>query len=218
MTRNTAPWFMSLTESVSALGMATREYRAAYRASQTAAWHIDPARVLPVDGSVSIPDRSEFVRPHEAALWQLGEAHKELNDRTYELYENAALAYAYGTGDVVLAIALGGRPQYIQLGCHDGLYVQHCGALNNLSHALGEWAGTPRLAEIADELHQRQIESRWLEDLPALDYEPDTLADTAEFAAGLADTAYAYGEMAERALHFLLLSNKTDRTPEEGQR
>ena len=222
MSEPTTPWFISLTESVYALGTAAREFRAAYRTAQTASWHVDPARVLPVDGSVSVVDAMSFIRPHDEALRQLGEAYGRLDAQVHQLYENAALAYAYGTAGVLLAIACGGCPEYVHLGRKDGLYVPEGGALPNLQYALSSWPGAGRLAELQTALHERQLAGQGFDDLPPLDcltqYEASMADDTAQFARGLADSAYAYGEMAERALHFLLLQAKSDRHSEDGER
>lgn len=200
-----AAWFMSLTESVSSLGMAAREYRVAHRSAQTTAWQVDPARVLPLDGSVSVPGSTDFVRPHDEALWQLGEAYRTLGSRLHGLYENTALAYAHGTAEVLQVVLNGDCPRYVVLGHRDSVYAPGRGDLPDLSEALGAWVGASRLAELRLDVQQRELPH-------------DPSDDTSATGNGLADSAFAYGELAERALHFLLLAASSNRTPEEPQR
>jgi hypothetical protein len=200
-----AAWFMSLTESVSSLGMAAREYRVAHRSAQTTTWQIDPARVLPLDGSVSVPDSTDFVRPHDEALWQLGQAYRKLGSRLHGLYENTALAYAHGTAEVLRAVLHGDCPRYISLGHRDGVYAPGRGELPDLSEGLGTWVCASRLDELRLDFQKRELAH-------------DLTDATASTGNGLADSAFAYGELAEHALHFLLLAARSNRTPEEGQR
>ncbi len=200
-----AAWFMSLTESVSALGMAAREYRVAHQSAQTTSWQVDPARVLPLDGSVSVPATTEFVLPHDEALWHLGEAYRTLDSRLRGLYENTALAYAHGTAEAVQAVLHGDCPRYVHLGHRDGWYAPADGALPDLREGLGTWVCTRQLAELRLAVQQRQLAGNRTDDGSAL-------------STDLADRAFAYGELAERALHFLLLAARSNRTPEEGQR
>ncbi|MFI6084592.1 hypothetical protein ACIBBB_27070 [Streptomyces sp. NPDC051217] len=212
MTSDTIPWFHSLTDSVHALGAAAREYRAANQAARVASWHIDPARLLPVDGSVHVPGR-DFVRPHDDALLKLGDLYSDLASNTQDLYENAALAYAYGTIAAVRSVLAGERPPHVELGRRNGRYDLPEGALPEINGALGQWTGASDLARLREHVIERRraralvSDFEFYEDLA--DYETAELTAASACAAGLADSAYAYGAAAESALHFVLLTSRT---------
>jgi hypothetical protein len=220
MPKPTAPWFHSLTESVYALGAAAREYRTANQAARTASWHIDPLRLLPVDGTVSVVDR-DYIRPHDDAVWKIGDLYSELGSRTKKLYENAALAYAYGTTAVLVSVLKGERPSHIELGRGDGLYVLPPIPLPDLSEELGNWRDSQGLSALRQNVAERECAVAAVNDLLSCedlaDYESADMTHASEVAAGLADSAYAYGEQAESALHFALIASNPNHTPEEGQ-
>jgi len=212
MAKATTPWFVSLNESVYALGSAAREYRAARQTAQITAWNVDPARVLPVDGAVNVSGDASFVSPHDDALWRLSEAYGRWEVRVRHLYENTALAYAHGTAAAMQSVLRGECPRYVVLGRSDGLYLLPAGMLPDLREALSRWTGAQELAGLREKVagHERAYDA--MEDLSAIeqlaDHEAAELCDAATYAAGTAAAAYAYGECAERALHFLLLAAK----------
>ncbi|MFD8967687.1 hypothetical protein ACFV0C_22275 [Streptomyces sp. NPDC059568] len=205
-------WFDSLTASVHALGAAAREYRTANQSAQASAWHTDPTRLLPINGAVRIPGR-DIVRPQHDALWRLGELYGDLRSSTKRLYENTAQAYAHGTAAAVRSVLNGGRPAYIELDRRDGHYVLPVASLPDMQDALSRWTGSRRLAtlrhQVIDREHARAVVSdfAFYEDLT--DCETADITHASERAAGLADCAYAYGETAESALHFVLLTATT---------
>lgn len=209
MTNDTITWFQSLTDSVHALGAAAREYRAANEAARVASWHIDPARLLPVDGSVHVPGR-DFVRPHDDALLKLGDLYSDLRSSAQGLCENASLAYAYGAISAVRSVVAGERPPYIELGRRDGRYELRKGSLPEMNRALGQWAGAEKLARLRERVIEREraralvSDFEFYEDLA--DCETPELTAASACAAGLADSAYAYGEAAQGALHFALVT------------
>ena len=96
-------WFHSLTDSVNALGAAARELRAAHQHARHTARAADPARLIPVPGLLNVTG-DEPVRPHDEALWGLSDLYMVLEHHTKELYENAALGYAYGTAGSIEAV------------------------------------------------------------------------------------------------------------------
>ncbi|MGW2256703.1 hypothetical protein ACWCXE_02300 [Streptomyces sp. NPDC001780] len=210
----TPAWFDSLTASVHALGAAAREYRTANKAAHVASWSTEPTRLLPVNGGVRVPGR-DIVRPQHDALWRLRELYGELEAKTKRLYENTAQAYAHGTTSAVLSVLDGERPPYVELGRRDDGYVLPAEPLPDLSGVLARWPGNERLAVLAERVNERR--RAWLlaneyasfEDLVV--HETGEIADANERAAGLADSAYAYGEAAESALHFLILTDGTGR-------
>ncbi|MGW8570613.1 hypothetical protein [Streptomyces niveus] len=209
MTSDTITWFQSLTDGIHALGAAAREYRAANQAARVASWHIDPARLLPVDGSVHVPGR-DFVRPHDDALLKLGDLYSDLRNSAQELYENASLAYAYGAISAVRSVLAGERPPYVELGRRDGRYELPKGALPEMDRSLGQWAGAEKLARLRERVIEREraralvSDFEFYEDLAGC--EAPELTAASACAAGLADSAYAYGEAAQGALHFALVT------------
>ncbi|MFC8829378.1 hypothetical protein ACFT9I_28985 [Streptomyces sp. NPDC057137] len=212
MTSDTIPWFHSLTDSVHALGAAAREYRAANQAARVASWHIDPARLLPVHGSVHVPGR-DFVRPHDDALLKLGDLYSHLARSTRDLYENASLAYAYSAISAVRSVLTGERPSHAELGRRNGRYELPTESLPETSGDLGQWTGANHLARLREQVIERQharalvSDFEFYEDLA--DCETAELTTASACAAGLADSAYAYGEAAEGALYFAILRSGT---------
>ncbi|WP_329400958.1 hypothetical protein [Streptomyces melanogenes] len=182
-------WFTSLSDSVSALGAAAREHRAAGEAARSAARRLGPNRLLPVD-----------------------------------LHENACLAYAYGAAESVRLVCRGERPRHIEMRRHDGLYVlPPTSLLPDLTRALAKWPGNRHLSWLRAEVMRHEFAaSVAAEDDPSHDYptdhEPSEVFPASEFTANLADSAYAYGEVAESALNHLLLAARANHFPEEDAR
>ncbi|MFD4766995.1 hypothetical protein [Streptomyces niveus] len=221
MTKPTATWFDTLTASVQALGAASREYGMAERAAHHALWNMDPTRVFPVAGAVSVPGRN-VVRPHHDALRQLRALHTEMHERTKTLSENAAEAYAHGAAAALHSVLLGERPEYVELRRRGDSFVQPTAALPDLRALLGAWAGSGRLAtlreQVAERKHARAVvaDFEFFEDLAGCVI-PEW-SHASDQAAGLADSAHAYGETAESALYFVLLMGRTPRDGEDGRR
>jgi hypothetical protein len=182
-------WHLSLTDSVYALGAAARELRAAHQHASLTARATDPARIVPVLGTVATPG-AEPVRPHDEALWQLGDLYMVLEHHTAELYENAAIGYAHGTAGAVQAVLRSDRPRHVELPRdRAGHYVLDPADLPDLSQSLTTDAGSGDLALLRTRLLACA--------------EADDIAD-------LANAAYAYGECAERALHHLIRFAETN--------
>ncbi|WP_171166817.1 hypothetical protein [Streptomyces sp. I05A-00742] len=201
MTKPAVAWFQSLTESVFALGAAARELRMANQAARTAAWGVEPHRLLPVEGQLNVPG-APFFRPHDVAVCQMADIYRELEGHTKRLYENTALAYAHGAAAVTLSVLAGERPRYVELRREDGRYVIPTTGSPDLTGHLGTWSGGPRLAELHRALLKRQDETHGATSEPH--------CEAGEFSVGLADAAYAYGEQAESALHFALMTPNPD--------
>lgn len=190
----TADWSLSLTESVFALGAAARELRAARNSARLIAWNADPARLVPVGGLLSVTD-AEAVRPHDEALWQLSDLYMVLEHHTAELYENAALGYAYGAAHAIQAVLRSEHPQHVELSRdRNGLYRLLPDGLPDLSESLSSAAGSRQLAE-----HRKcvQVQERARDAAEVAGRVLDSSTD-------LADSRYAYGEQAEKTLRYLL--------------
>ncbi|MFC9601991.1 hypothetical protein ACFTTN_00800 [Streptomyces niveus] len=220
MSKPTTAWFDTLTASVQALGAATREYRMAERAAHNALWNTDATRLLPANGAVGVPGR-DSVRPQHDALRQLRELHTEMHERTKALYENAAVAYAHGAAAALHSVLVGKRPHHVELARDGGRYVRPTGRLPNLRSFLGEWAGGPWLATLREQVIEREHARAIVADFEFFEDLADCMvpewSHASERAAGLADSAHAYGEAAEGALYFVLLTSRTARDAEDGR-
>jgi hypothetical protein len=191
-------WHASLTDSVRALGAAADELRTAHQHARLTARTTDPARIIPVPGTLTVPGAAEPVRPHEDALWQLSDLYMVLEHHTRELYENAALGYAAGTATAVRAVLSSRRPHHVELiRDRNGAYVLDLDDLPDLAQSLTVQAGVRELARLRTELlacwHAQDTE-----------VSEDTADEPGGQSSALADTAHAYGTCAERALHQLI--------------
>lgn len=215
-------WFKSLPDSVYALGAAAREYRFANQAALAACWNADLFRLRPVDGQLSVPG-GRRVLPHDDAMSRLADLYLELELATRDRYENTALAYAYGTAMALLAIHGGQRPTHVELDRGaNGQYHLPGRLLPDLRDALGNWAGNDQLATLRNSVLSHEQARDFVDDLASSPYLPDheaaELADASRLATGLANSAYAYGEQAESAMHFLLSKARNDDPTGENDR
>lgn len=221
MSKPTTVWFDTLTASVQALGAASREYCMAERAAHNALWNTDPTRLLPLNGEVSVPGRNR-VRPQHDALHQLRALHAEMHERTKALYENAAEAYAHGAAKALHSVLVGERPPYVELARNGGCYVRPTGALPDLRTLLNDWAEVDRLATLREQVTEREHARAIVSDFEFFEDLAECVipewSRASEQAAGLADSAHAYGETAESALYFVLLTTRPRRRPEGGHR
>lgn len=220
MPKTTLAWFHTLAGSVAALGAATLEYRMAHKAAQATAWQYEPLRLSSEEGETSVPGR-HFVQPHNDAHLNLKAVYDAAEIRIKNLYENAALAYAYGTADAIVKVLNGECPRHVELARADGLYVQTPDRLPDLEEALGGWQGGPNLVALREIVAQHERaravvrEFAFYEDLA--DYECLEFTEASDFAAGLANAAFAYGQAAERALQFVLISAHAHHIAEESE-
>ena len=189
----TPAWHLSLTDSVFALGAAARELRTAHQHARHAAFTADPARIVPVAGLLAL-DGADPVRPHDEALWQLSDLYMVLEHHTHELYENAALGYAHGSAAAVTAVLRSERPRHVHLPRdRGGNYTLTAADLPDLGPSLTVQASAHDLTDLRTQL----VECERAQDTEQADTD-------AEFSTALADTAYAYGQCAERALGHLI--------------
>ncbi|MFJ2957057.1 hypothetical protein [Streptomyces sp. NPDC087270] len=189
----TPEWHLTLLESVHALGSAARELRDAHQHARHTARTTDPARIIPVPGLLTVPG-ADPVRPHDEALWQLSDLYLVLDHHTRDLYENAALGYAHGTATALAAVLRSEHPHHVELPRdRNGNYPLGADDLPDFDGSLTVQAGAHELAD----LRTRLIACEQAQDDEQADAE-------VEFSTALADTAHAYGEHAEGALHHLI--------------
>ncbi|MEU5418747.1 hypothetical protein ACH4UT_24490 [Streptomyces sp. NPDC020799] len=210
MPHPTIAWFDSLTESAAALGAAARESRFANQAARAALWAVDPGRLQPVQGLLSVPGR-HMLRPHNDTLGKLQDLCRAHQSGTAALYENTARAYAYGTTSALLAVVEGEQPQIIELGRDEaGTYSTPFSFLPDFRDVLGQWAGADRFnalqCDVISREHAADVADAFAQCEELADYESADLTEARTLAAGLADSWCAYGEQAEAALHFVLTS------------
>lgn len=219
MPDTTYAWFHSLSDSVFALGAAAREHRAASEAARVAAWSTEPNRLLPVDGTLRV-NETRLLQPHDTAVTMLSQLFGGLRRHTEHLHENTCLAYAYGAAEGVRLVSQGNRPRHIELRRNDGLYVlPPASLLPDLGRALAGWPGSERVARLRAEVMRYEFAASVHRAEPSngnqSDHEASEVFPASEFTASLADSAYAYGEVAESALNYLLLAARANHFPEE---
>lgn len=202
----------TLTASVRALGLAACEYRFAVQAASVAAWRVEPSQRVTAPGMACVEGRQ--VLPHLRAIRRLEGVYTELRRQTGSLYETAALAYAYGTASALRAVLAHDVPAHVELSRRSRLWVVPDNCLPDLRDALTDWNSndqlTTRRQRVID-LEGAAAETRAyasFEDLA--DCNAPEIRETTLRAAGLGDSAFAYGETAERALHFVLLNLRAD--------
>jgi hypothetical protein len=198
-----ADWMRSLTESVSVLGAAAYELFSAQQQARHAAWASDPVRIVPFPGLVAVRG-TEPARPHDEVLWQLTDLHLGLAHHLKQLYENAALAYAYGAATAVQAVLRAETPARVELvrGA-DGRYRIPFDSLPDLSQSVALAHGGRELAE----LREAVLVLAEADDGPEADADIETL---------YADTAYTYGEQAKAVLQHLLHHAAKHHHPQAG--
>lgn len=207
-TTTAVPWFESLTDSVYALGETAREFQRAHQAARLATASVDIGRVRIHKGralrlSVQGNGQGSYT-PHGHALSTLGRLYMDLEHRVENEYKRTALAYACGAVWAVRQILTdGGTPSFV-------LPPDDLAAMPGLDR----YAGAPALAAARDTLDRCLDAGRYGEELAERDYladhEASDMHDAWRVAGGLANAAYAYGLLGERAVHFALLGPKND--------
>ncbi|MEV3993225.1 hypothetical protein AB0J57_30400 [Streptomyces sp. NPDC049837] len=211
----TRVWFESLTDSVFALGAAAREAQRAARAAEIARDAYDLDRLRPVDGELRIDGRAPGgvpFRPHDDALFRIGDIHREQANKLRNLYVQAALGYACGTSWATLRVLDGDQPDAVRLGrTQEGSYAisgELC-PVPPLMPGLKRWSGYTKFIQAHSRwalCEEAGLYAEYLDEQPQLtDHETGELHEAIDAATGLPDAAYAYGVLAEAALHFALL-------------
>ncbi|MFF9339293.1 hypothetical protein ACF1CG_05910 [Streptomyces sp. NPDC014773] len=216
MTRTTLPWFETLTDSAYALGAAARETRTAHQAA-AAQYDLDRVRLL--DGEITVPGRLSPSRPHDRAVMGIGQGLQKCRDRMERLHTDAALGYAYGTAWAILRVLDGQEPPRIELGLTAEGHLTIPAELAPIPPAiegLDRWCDNAKFAKARQRWWECDSAGEYADSLADRDYLADHEAYEMDQAygeaRGLADAAYAYGVLAESALHYALLGPRARHT------
>ncbi|MFE0270846.1 hypothetical protein ACFWZY_01700 [Streptomyces sp. NPDC058992] len=230
MPNRTLPWFDSLTDSVSALGEAAREYRHAYRAACLARESVDLQRRQLHDGLIDItphPDtlwtESPYNRaPHEHAIFDLGRMYLTAKFETEGLYEEAALMYASAGAWAIRRVQAGEQPPLVVFRRDlDGTFASrsYLSALYDGPPALERYRDSDRLQAAHSRLAERLAAADVAEDLAGeeflADHEASAMHEALDVAQDTGDVAYALGELLETALGFALLDPRQEHARSE---
>ncbi|CAM5662298.1 hypothetical protein [Streptomyces purpurascens] len=222
----TPVWFNSLTDSVFALGAAAREARRAARTAQLTREQYDPDRVRLLDAEVHVDGSTSGgapFRPHDAAVFTIGDTLSKTATVLSALYTNTALAYAYGTAWAILRVLDGEQPAAVQLGrTRDGHYIlpRELCPVPPVMPGLERWNDHTKFEQARRHLAECDaagMHADLLDEQPELsDHEAAELHAALDVAAGFPDAAYTYGELAESAMHFALLGPKAQHARTRG--
>lgn len=224
-----APWFEHLTDGVRALGHAALDWQLAAQAAAVdharadhpgLSYHGGRVTGLPVADAVGWEARPRTRRPHSAAQRELGAYYRQAMYTTRQGYENAARMYASGAAWAVRQVQDGGQPTLVEFATREadlGILELVPGSEQVGTDALTEARYSEAAMVIAayEDLDRRLYAAQLAEDIGSQDYVADHEASEMHrawtSAEGIADAAYAYGLVLERALQFVLLGPKDAR-------
>lgn len=227
-----APWFEHLADSVRALGYAAHEWQLAAQAAT-----VDHARAdhtgldfhegqvigLPWADATGWNARPQPHRPHGRAQRALVKHYRDAMYQARHGYEDAARLYASGAAWAVRAVQEGRQPRLVELHREprtDGPDVLVPGSERIDIDALrtARYSGAEKVAAAYKRLDDCLYAAQVAEDIGSQDYvadhEASQMHDAWTVAEGTADAAYAYGQVLERALQFVLLGPKEARRKE----
>ncbi|MET9096199.1 hypothetical protein ABZX72_29390 [Streptomyces cyaneofuscatus] len=221
MPKPTQHWTDSLFDSVYALYENAREYQLAHRSAQLIAAQADFDRRKTSEGRIELVGHSAgygrplLREPHPDALFALLGIYNEAATTMHRLYEEAALLFASGAAWAVRSIQLGHTPPVVsfQTDQYD-TPVEHQLSITGLTNYAGAETLTASYELLAHRLaaSERAVHLAGRGDL--LDNEAGELHDAVDTAMGIADSAFAYGLHAQRALDFCLLEPRRARERE----
>ncbi|MFD6587297.1 hypothetical protein ACFWED_10490 [Streptomyces anulatus] len=216
-------WTGSLADSVYALYETANEYRTAHRAAEVAATTVDFVRRMTHEGRIGLEGpagcgRASTRSPHGQALTVLHRLYGTVESETAGHYEEAALLYASGAAWAVRAVQRGERPPVVVFRVDD-----HGAPAPRALHVpnLDNYAERPALEAAYRAVSLCMDAAEYGEDLADRDYVSDHEAGEMHRAlgeaGGLADAAFAYGLLAQRAVSFSLITARRARESELAQ-
>ncbi|MFC8859298.1 hypothetical protein [[Kitasatospora] papulosa] len=212
MPERTQHWTDSLFDSVYALYETAREFQTAHRAAQLATQTVDYDRRqlhagrMALEGRTNAYGRTLTRAPHEDAASVLSRLYSTAESKAHRYYEGAALLYASGAAWAIRSVQSGNTPALVTFQIDDhGDPIPH--ALN--IPGLDTYAGGPALDAAYDKVRDCLDAAGHAEDLAGRDYVADHEASemfrAGDIASGLAEAAFAYGLLAQRAVSYVLL-------------
>ncbi|WP_335936658.1 hypothetical protein [Streptomyces sp. PTD5-9] len=218
-------WTDTLFDSVYALYETAHEYRTAHRAAQVAEQTVNldrrklhPGRVALRGQSGRTGDsyyRTRRTAPHEKAVFDLGTLYRQATADMHHRYEDAALLYASGAAWTIATVQNGHTPAVVEFNTDGtGAPVPHRLHIPGLD----TYAEGPALDAAYKTVRDCMAAADYAEDVAGRDYVTDHEAGemfrAGDAAAGLADAAFAYGLLAQRAVNFVLLEPRRARERE----
>ncbi|MFD4000882.1 hypothetical protein [Streptomyces rubiginosohelvolus] len=219
--KQTQHWTESLFDSVYALYKTAREYQLAHRATQLLAAQAEFDRHKPHEGRITLERHAAghghpvMKEPHTDALFDLGRIHGDAASEMHRRYEEAALLFASGAAWAVRSVQLGHTPPTVTF--QTDQYerpVQHRLSITGLTN----YAGTELLNTSYELLvHRLSASDRAVhlaEQRNLVDHEAGEFHDAVDTAMGIADSAFSYGLLAQKAVNFVLLEPRRARERE----
>ncbi|MEV3995779.1 hypothetical protein AB0K62_08815 [Streptomyces halstedii] len=214
-------WTESLFDSVYALYETAREYQTAHRAAQLAMDSVDFDRRKSHEGRIAIEGRTNaygrtYTRcPHDHALSVLSRSYREAASEARCRYTEAALLYASGAAWAIRSVQKDEQPPVVSFEVDaDGDAVPRAMHIPGLV----TYEGGPALDGAYDAVRRCMDADEYAEDLAGRayvsDHEAGEMFRAGNVADGLADAAFAYGLLAQRAVSFVLLEPRRARERE----
>ncbi|MFD3654368.1 hypothetical protein [Streptomyces sp. NPDC058620] len=218
-------WTESLFDSVYALYETAREYQIAHRTAQVAVQTVDVDRRKLHEGRIALRGlhgradadyyRTRRTSPHDDAVFGLSDLYSRAETELRHRYDEAAHLFASGAAWAIGSVQGGETPALVEFNTdEDGAPTRHQLSITGLAR----YAGTGELTAAYDRWYARMGAAEHAEDLAGRDYVSDHEAgemhDAIGVAMGLADSAFAYGLLAQRALNFVLLAPRRARESE----
>ncbi|WP_411090825.1 hypothetical protein [Streptomyces sp. 049-1] len=225
-----APWFEHLTDSVRSLGEAAHEWKIAHTGAELAYTHAERGELhdgkvtgRPGPDAVVGPRRDGSRSPHVSASFALRRAAMNHMHHLGGEYRHTAMLFASGAAWAVRKVHLGERHDQVVFVVDDTDRRDLTpGSTVIPDQALDRYSGASQLRAAHDRLTDCLLAGEHAEDIAdqayVADHEASQMFDLGVIAEGLADAAYAYGLLAERALQYVLLGPKQahrDRLAEE---
>ncbi|MFJ2209364.1 hypothetical protein [Streptomyces microflavus] len=221
MPEKTQHWTDSLFDSVYALYETAHEYQIALRAAEVTASTVDFDRRkshegrIALEGRTSIYGRTYTRPPHDYALMLLSHTYGEAASLMRRRYTEASLLFASGAAWAVRSVHAGEQPPVVAFETDkDGDWVLR--AL--YTPDLDRYAGAADLDAAYDQLRRCMDADEYGEELAGRDevseQEAGAMFDAHAEADGLADAAFAYGLLVQKAVNFVLLEPRRARERE----
>ncbi|MFG2671391.1 hypothetical protein [Streptomyces sp. NPDC048445] len=213
-------WTESLFDSVYALYETACEYQLAHRAAQVAVETVNIDRRKAHEGRITLEDQTTVYgkfrtcETHADALFGLSRLYGDLESEVGRRYEHAACLFASGAAWAIRTVLDGETPARVSFQTEDGHPVPRSMQIPGLD----TYSGGPGLDAAYDAVRRCMDAAECGEDLAGRDYVSDHEAGemfrAGEVAGGLAEAAFAYGLLAQRAVNFVLLEPRRARESE----